>query len=276
MPVSDPHPIASLVRPSRTRTLNKLSGLLEPHRLILLALFIAGVLAAIQLMEWSWLPGYLPKLWEGLQMTLIMLVSSVVVGFLFALPLGLAQVNGIWPLRWLATGFCTVIRGTPLLLQLWLFYFGLGALFGQFPEIRDSWAWDYLRQAWPYGFIALTVSFAAYQGEIMRGAFAGVPHGELEAAEAFGMSRRKVFCRVWFPRALHRALPTLTGEIILQLKSTPLVATITVMDLYAVITQVRQTTYLTYEPLLFLVAVYLCLSGILIVGLRWVENRVPY
>lgn len=272
----DPHTLASLTRPSRTPTLTKLSGLLEPHRIILLVIFIAGLVAAIQLMDWSWLPRYLPKLWEGLQMTLIMLISSVVVGFLIALPLGLAQVKGAWPLRWLATGFCTVIRGTPLLLQLWLFYFGLGALFGQFPEIRESWAWDYLRQAWPYGFIALTVSFAAYQGEVMRGAFAGVPHGELEAAKAFGMSRRKVFSRVWFPRAVHRTLPTLTGEIILQLKSTPLVATITVMDLYAVITQVRQTTYLTYEPLLFLVAVYLCLSGTLVVGLRWLENRVPH
>lgn len=141
MPVSEPHSLASLVRPSRTSPITKLSGLLEPHRLILLALFIAGLVAAILLMDWSWLPRYLPKLWEGLQMTLIMLFSSVVVGFLFALPLGLAQVSGVWPLRWLATGFCTVIRGTPLLLQLWLFYFGLGALFGQFPEIRDSWAW---------------------------------------------------------------------------------------------------------------------------------------
>lgn len=247
----------------------------EPHRIVLLVIGVAGVAMAIHLMQWSWLPEYLPKLGSGLLMTLLMLVASVVIGFMFALPLGLVQVGGIWPLRWLATGFCTVIRGTPLLLQMWLFYYGLGAVFAQFPEIRHSFAWDYLRQGWPYGLIALTVSFAAYEGEVMRGAFAGVPRGELEAAEAFGMSRWQIFRRVWFPRAVHRALPTLAGEIILQLKSTPLVATIAVTDLYAVITRVRQATYLTYEPLLFMVVVYLFLSGALIVALRWLENRVP-
>ncbi|WFF43442.1 ABC transporter permease [Salinicola endophyticus] len=241
----------------------------------MLLVALVGLVLIIRLMDWAWLPGYLPKLGEGLMMTLAMLVSSVFFGFLIALPLGLVQVGGAWPFRWLATGFCTIIRGTPLLLQMWLFYYGLGAVFAQFPEIRGSWAWDYLRQAWPYGFVALTLSFAAYEGEVMRGAFAGVPRGELEAAEAFGMSRWQIFRRIWFPRAVHRALPTLTGEIILQLKSTPLVATIAVTDLYAVITQVRQATYLTYEPLLFLVAVYLCLSAVLILTLRWVENRVP-
>ncbi|WP_245391801.1 ABC transporter permease [Salinicola aestuarinus] len=247
----------------------------EPHRVVLALLGLSGLVMAIHLMDWAWLPQYLPKLGDGLLMTLMMLVASVIVGFLLALPLGLVQVGGIWPLRWLATAFCTAVRGTPLLLQMWLLYYGLGAVFAQFPEIRGSWAWDYLRQAWPYGFLALTISFAAYEGEVMRGAFAGVPRGELEAAEAFGMSRWQIFRRVWFPRAVHRALPTLAGEIILQLKSTPLVATIAVTDLYAVITQVRQATYLTYEPLLFLVAVYLCLSGLLILALRWLENRVP-
>ncbi|MEJ8473780.1 ABC transporter permease [Roseibium algae] len=247
----------------------------HPHRLVMLALALAGLAAIIHYMDWSWLPAYLPKLWNGLLMTLAMLGSSVVVGFVFALPLGLAQVTGPRILRWLATGFCTVIRGTPLLLQLWLFYYGLGSLFAQFPEIRDSWAWAYLRQAWPYGFIALTISFAAYQGEVMRGAFAGVPRGELEAARAFGMSRWLVFRRVWFPRSVFRALPTLTGEIILQLKSTPLVATITVTDLYAIVTRARQETFLTYEPLLLLAAIYICLSGILVIAMRWLENRVP-
>ncbi len=253
----------------------QLKGLLLPHRLVMAAVAVAGIAAMVMTMNWSWLPAYLPRLGEGLLVTLYMLVSSVVIGFLLALPLGLAQVMGPAPLRWLALSFCTLIRGTPLLLQLWLLYFGLGSLFAQFPEIRETWAWAYLRQAWPYGFLALTISFAAYQGEVMRGAFAGVPHGELEAARAFGMSRFLVFRRVWFPRAVHRALPTIAGEIILQLKSTPLVATITVTDLYAVITRVRQATLLTYEPLLFLVAVYLCLSGILIFGLRWLEGRVP-
>lgn len=261
--------------PFRIKAPTFIAALLQPHRLVLLALALAGLVSIVTMMDWTWLPQYLPRLWQGLLVTLVMLVSSVVVGFVFALPLGLAQVVGPKPLKWAATAFCTIIRGTPLLLQMWLIYFGLGSLFAQFPEIRQSWAWPYLREAWPYGFFSLVVSFAAYEGEVMRGAFAGVPRGELEAARAFGMSPWKVFRRVWLPRAVHRALPTLTGEIILQLKSTPLVATITVMDLYAVVTKIRQATYLTYEPLLLLVAVYLCLSGILVVCMRMLENSVP-
>ena len=263
------HPAPAL--PLRAR----LAPLLMPHRLVMAGLALAALLAVITQMEWSWLPVYLPKIGDGLLVTLLLLASSVIAGFALALPLGAVQVTGPAPLRWLANGFCTVIRGTPLLLQLWLIYYGLGALFAQFPEIRGSWLWPYLRQAWPYGFLTLTLSFAAYQGEIMRGAFAGVPRGELEAARAFGMPRLMVFRRVWFPRVVHRALPTLAGEIILQLKATPLVATITVTDLYAVITRVRQDTYLTYEPLLLLIAIYLCLSGTLTIVLRWLEGRVP-
>jgi ABC-type arginine/histidine transport system permease subunit len=96
----------------------------------------------------------------------------------------------------------------------------------------------------------------------MRGAFAGVPKGELEAGRAYGMSPLTVFRRIWLPRAIHRALPTLAGETVLQLKATPLVATITVVDVYAIISRVRQDTYLTYEPLLLLLAlIYMILTG---------------
>ena len=126
-----------------------------------------------------------------------------------------------------------------------------------------------------YGVAALTISFAAYEGEVMRGAFAGVPAGELEAARAFGMSRWTAFRRIWLPRAIHRALPTLNGETVLQLKATPLVATITVIDVYAVISKVRQDTFLTYEPLLLLALIYLCLTGILVLLFRKLENRIP-
>src|SRR5206468_698520 len=134
------------------------------------------------------------------------------------------------------------------------------SLFPQFPFLRHSFLWPYLREAWPYGVAALTISYAAYEGEVMRGAFAGVPMGELEAGRAFGMGRFTLFRRIWFPRALHRALPTLNGETVLQLKSTPLVATITVADVYSVTSKVRQDTFLTYEPLLFLALVYLVLT----------------
>ncbi|WP_082509863.1 MULTISPECIES: ABC transporter permease [unclassified Rhizobium] len=251
------------------------ASLFQPHRILLMAIFAALVLSAAWFMRWDWLPQYLPKLGWGIVVTLVMLFSTAFLGFLFAVPLGLAQVTGPWPLKALAKGFCTVIRGTPLLLQLWLLYYGLGSLFPQFPAIRSSFLWPYLRESWPYGVAALTISFAAYEGEVMRGAFAGVPAGELEAARAFGMSRWTAFRRIWLPRAIHRALPTLNGETVLQLKSTPLVATITVIDVYAVISKVRQDTFLTYEPLLLLALIYMCLTGILVILFRKLENRIP-
>lgn len=248
---------------------------LKPHRVALIVIAVAIVVAAVVFGRWEWLPRYLPRLWSGLLVTLAILFSTAILGFLLAVPIGLAQVTGPAWLRWLAGGFCTVIRGTPLLLQLWLLYYGLGSLFPMIPDIRSSVLWPYLREAWPYGVAALTISFAAYEGEVMRGAFAGVPAGELQAGRAFGMSPWKVFRRIWMPRAIHRALPTLTGETVLQLKSTPLVATITVVDLYGVISRVRQETYLTYEPLLLLALIYMILTGILVFAFRYLENMVP-
>ncbi|SOC46208.1 amino acid ABC transporter membrane protein 2 (PAAT family) [Rhizobium subbaraonis] len=250
-------------------------GFLKPHRIILMAIAAVLVFCAAWFMRWDWLPEYGWRLAQGVGVTLLMLVSTCILGFLFAVPLGLVQVTGPWPLKMLARGFCTVIRGTPLLLQLWLLYYGLGSLFPQFPAIRQSFLWPYLREAWPYGVAALTMSFAAYEGEVMRGAFAGVPAGELEAGRAYGMSRWKVFRRIWLPRAIHRALPTLNGETVLQLKATPLVATITVIDVYAVVSKIRQMTYLTYEPLLLLALIYLCLTAILVVAFRALENKIP-
>lgn len=253
----------------------KKRGLFEPHRLLLMAIFAAIVFASIWYMRWDWIADYKGQLLDGIWRTLVLLFTTAFVGFALAVPIGLVQVTGPGPLAWVAKGFCTVIRGTPLLLQLWLLYYGLGSVFAQYPEIRTSALWPYLRQAWPYGFAALTLSFAAYEGEVMRGAFAGVPKGELEAARAFGMSRFTVFRRIWLPRAIQRALPTLNGEAVLQLKATPLVATITVIDVYAVISKVRQSTYLTYEPLLLLAVIYMLLTGALVLVFRYFENKIP-
>ena len=248
---------------------------LRPHRVVLILIAAGLILLMALTMRWGWLPRYAGQLCLGLWRTIWLLVASVGFGFFFAVPLGLVQVTGPRVLAWPARGFCTLIRGTPLLLQLWLLYFGIGSLFPQVPAIRDTVFWPYLREAWPYALLSLTLSFAGYEGEIMRGAFAGVPRGELEAARAFGMSRFTALHRIWLPRAFYRVLPTLGGEVILQLKSTPLVATITVVDLYGVISHVRQDTYLVYGPLLFLAFIYMGLTGILVMLVRFLEKRVP-
>jgi len=248
---------------------------LTPHRVAMIAVAVGLVALAATTMRWDWIERYWPLALQGLWRTIWILAVTCALGFLLAIPLGLAQAAGPRFLAIPARAFCTVIRGTPLLLQLWLLYFGLGSLFPQFPWIRESELWPYLRQAWPYAVLGLTLSFAGYEGEVMRGAFAGVPRGQLEAARAFGMSRWKVFRRIWLPQAIQRALPTLAGETVLQLKATPLVATITVVDIYAVAGRVRQDTFIVYEPLLLLALVYLTITGIIVFAFRKLESRIP-
>jgi polar amino acid transport system permease protein len=252
-----------------------MTGWLQPHRVVMMALALALLLWSALSLRWDWLADYAPLMVEGIWNTIWILVVTSVLGMVLAIPLGLAQAAGPWYLAAPARAFCTVIRGTPLLLQLWLLYYGLGSLFPQFPWIRQSDLWPILRQAWPYAVLALTLSFAGYEGEVMRGAFKGVPRGQLEAAKAMGMPRFTILRRIWLPQAVQRALPTLGGETVLQLKATPLVATITVLDIYAVSSRVRQDTFIVYEPLLLLAVVYMCITGLIVLGFRWLERRVP-
>lgn len=226
-------------------------------------------------MQWDWIIEYAPKLLEGFWLTIQLLVLSLFFGMMMAIPIGLVQVTGPRPLAWAARGFTTIIRGTPLLIQLWLIYYGVGSLFPGIPGIRDSFIWPVLREAFPYALLAFSISVAGYEGEIMRGAFRGVPKGELEAARAFGMRPFTVLWRIWLPRALQNVFPTLAGEAILTLKATPLAATITIFEVYGVTTIIRQETYRIYEPLLLLALIYLCLTSVLVVMFRYLENQIP-
>jgi polar amino acid transport system permease protein len=230
-------------------------------------------------MRWDWLPQYFPLLLHGLFITLSLLVVSVVVGFILAVPIGLAQVTGSAPVRWLANGFCSYIRGTPLLTQIWLLYYGVGSLFpligAEFPTFKENFIWLIRLDAFYYALLAFTLNFAGYEGEVMRGAFLGVPKGELEAARAFGMSPWKVLSRVWFPRAVRQVLPTLAGETIAQLLATPLAFTIPVMDLMGVTSRIRQDTFLIYEPLLFLAFLFCVLTFLITRAFNYFEALVP-
>lgn len=248
-----------------------------PRRIVMLALGVALVVWCVVALRWDWLanPKYQALILTGIWNTLWLLVVTMLIGMALAIPLGLAQAVGPWYLAAPARIFCGVIRGTPLLLQLWLLYYGIGSLFPSVPWIRDSALWPILRQAWPYAVVALSLSVAGYEGEVMRGAFKGVPHGQLEAAKAMGMPRLTIFRRIWLPQALHRVLPTLGGETVLQMKATPLVATITVVDIYAVSSRVRQDTFIVYEPLLLLAVVYMVIAGLIVLLFHWLERRIP-
>jgi polar amino acid transport system permease protein len=253
------------------------NAFLKPHRIVLIGIGIAIIAWCAMALNWSWLatPKYLNLLPLAIWRTIWLTVVTMALGMLLAIPLGLAQAAGPWYLSTPARIYCTIIRGTPLLLQLWLLYYGLGSLFPEFPWIRDSFLWPILRQAWPYAVLALTLSVAGYEGEVMRGAFKGVPNGQLEAARAMGVPRFTIFRRIWLPQALQRALPTIGGEAVLQMKSTPLVATITVVDIYSLAKRVTQDTFIVYEPLLLLALVYMILAGVIVLFFRWLESRVP-
>ncbi len=247
----------------------------QPHRLFLLAIGAALVIWCLYALRWDWVDDYAWEMAGGIWRTIWLLVLSAGIGMALAIPLGLAQASGPWYLACPAQVFCTVIRGTPLLLQIWLLYYGLGTLFPQFPWLRQSDLWPVLRQAWPYALLALSLSFAGYEGEVMRGAFKSVPRGQLEAAKAMGVPRFTLFRRIWLPQAVHQVLPTLGGETVLQLKATPLVATITVVEIYEVASQVRRELLIVYEPLLLLAVVYMIIAGLIVLMFRWLENRVP-
>lgn len=228
-------------------------------------------------MDFSWLTNefYLEYLWEGFINTLLLVASSGVLGFSLAIGVALAQVAGPKPLAWITRTYTTIIRGTPLLVQLFFFYDGVGRILPQLPGIRDTFFWPVLRDPFFYAVLAFTLSVGAYAGEVIRGAMLSVPKGELEAARSFGMSRFRILRRIWLPHAIQICLPTLTGEMILLLKSVPLVSTIAVIDLLRAASIIRDETFRVYEPLLLVAGIYVAMVMILTVVMRHVERNFP-
>ncbi|ANT54723.1 ABC transporter permease [Mesorhizobium amorphae] len=226
-------------------------------------------------MDFSWVASYADLLVRGAAITFLLLSISVSVGFALAILLAVAQLGAFFPLRWLSRGYCTFFRGTPLLIQLWLLYYGLGSYLPFIPGLRASFLWPILREGFFFAALALTLNFAAYQGEILRGAMLSVPKGELEAARAFGMSPGKILRRIWLPRAIRIALPTFAGEVVLQLKATPIVFSVTVMDLYGAAYKIRQDTLLVYEPLILVTVFYVGLTFAITQVFQKLEKSVP-
>lgn len=226
-------------------------------------------------MNFEWIAKYWPLLIDGAIQTVALLVISVSFGFVLAVGLAFARVSGGTIARNLALSYSTVFRGTPLLIQLWLLYYGIGSLLPMVPGLRQSFLWPILREGFFFAALSFTLNFAAYQSEVLRGALLSVPKGELEAGRSLGMSPWLLTRRIWLPRAIRTALPTIAGEIVLQLKATPLAFTVTVMDLYAVAFKVRQDTLLVYEPLIVVTLFYVALTALITRAFGVVEAQVP-
>lgn len=226
-------------------------------------------------MDFAWVSSYLQLLASGALQTFLLLVISVVLGFTFAICLALAQISRFRGLRAISRSYCTFFRGTPLLIQLWLLYYGVGSLLPMIPGLRASIFWGVLRDGFFFAALGLTLNYAAYEAEVLRGALLAVPKGELEAGRAFGMSGWKLLRRIWLPRAIRIALPTIAGEVVLQLKATPLVFSVTVMDLYGVAYKIRQDTLLIYEPLVVVTVFYVLVAIVVGRVFKVIEAQVP-
>src|SRR5215470_8939361 len=209
-----------------------------------------------------------PQLLGGLLVTLELTVLSLIVGMVLALPLAALRTAGS-PILWMpAYGYITFFRGTPLLVQIFLIYYGTG----QFDWVRATPLWPMLRQAYWCAILAFSMNTAAYTAEILRGAIEAVPRGEIEAGSALGMSRWLVFRLISLPRAFRLALPAYGNEIILVIKSSSLASTITLLDITGVARTLVAHTYAPYEVFLVAGALYLLLVLATTRLLAWVER----
>ena len=211
----------------------------------------------------------LPQLLAGAWVTLQLVALSGLLGIAIAVPTAIARVAGPAWLRWLPYSYIFFFRGTPLLVQIFLVYYGLS----QFDAVRQSVLWPVLGQAYWCAIIAFSLNTGAYTAEILRGAIQGVPHGEVEAARSLGMSGSLLYRRVILPRAFRLALPAYTNELILMLKGSALASTITLLDITGAARTIIAVTYTPVEIFLAAGVLYLILSCVIIQGFRWLERR---
>ncbi|NLJ11407.1 ABC transporter permease [Denitrificimonas caeni] len=220
-------------------------------------------------MKWDVIVKWLPKLLEGAYLTLELVAISVVVGLLVAIPLGMARASRHWYVRALPFSYIFFFRGTPLLLQLFLVYYGLA----QFDAVRESVFWPYLRDPYWCALLAMTMHTAAYIAEIIRGAIQAVPPGEVEAARALGMSRGQTMWHITLPRAARIGLPAYSNEVILMLKASSLASTITLLELTGMARTIIARTYLPVEIFFAAGLFYLVMTFVLVQFFRWLERK---
>lgn len=232
---------------------------------------------------WELFQEGLPRLIDGTIITIELVVLAGIFGLILAVPLALMRIASNPLLRVPAFAVIFVMRGTPLITQIFLIYYGLA----QFDFIHDTvlwdfelngeqWTfglWDWVREPWFCAVLAFSINTAAYVAEVLRGGIEGVPYGEVEAARACGMNRATLYRRIILPRAFRISLPALSNEAVILMKSSALASTITILDLMG------QTRILVAKSLAsiqyFLIAgvIYYVLVLIMDHGFKWAERR---
>lgn len=211
---------------------------------------------------------YLPTLLQGLQTSLSLTVCALLIGFTLAVAMTVIMAGRKGPLRWLTKGYLTLFTGTPLLIQIFLIYYGPG----QFESLRNSVLWPLLSEPWFCAMLALALNSAAYSTLLFYGAVKAIPAGQWQSCSALGMTRLQTL-RILVPYALKRSLPAYSNEVVLIFKGTSLASTITIMDIMGYAQQLNAQTYDTLAVFGMAGVIYLVVNGLLTILMRQMEKR---
>ena len=211
----------------------------------------------------------LPRILQGLGLTLNLMFTSIFFGLILAVILLLMRLSGKPWLVWPTKAYIYFFRGTPLLVQLFVIYYGAP----QFGFIRQSFLWVLLRDPYWCSVLALSLNTAAYVSEILRGGVLGVDKGLVEAGKALGLTRFQRSTRITAPLAVRLALPAYSNEIVSMLKATALASTVTLMEMTGVARTIVSQTFAPYEIFIAAMIIYLILVWFIQTGFAMVEAR---
>ena len=206
---------------------------------------------------------------EGLTTTVQLVFLSLIVGLIAAVPLAIGRGS---KRRWIKMPiffYTYVFRDTPLLVQLYLIYYGVVFVEG----IQDTWLWVLLEKPFFPALVAFSLNTAAYTTEIFRGAIKATSKGEIEAARAYGMSQNLMMRRIILPSAFRRALPAYGNEVIFMLHASAIASVVTLMDLTGAARFVYARFYAPFDAFLFVAAIYLCLTFAILYFFRFLEKK---
>ena len=209
------------------------------------------------------------KIVEGIPLTLQVVSISTILGIFLAVAVALMRISGNRLMSLPAYYFVYLIRGTPLLLQLYFVYYGLS----QFEVIRESILWPILKEPYWCGIITLTISTGAYSSEIIRGGILSVSKNYIEASGALGLSQIKTFTLITLPITVRQALPAYGNELILMVKASSLISIVTLMEITGIARTIISKTYAPVEIFLVAGSIYLVINFIIVMFVNLAERR---
>ena len=223
-------------------------------------------------MDFELMINSFPKLLNAAVVTLKLLSVSLIVGLFIGLFFAILRLNKNIFINKFAYGYSYVFRGTPLLVQIFIIYFGLG----QIESLRSSFLWVILKEPYWCAIIAFALNTGAYTSEILRSAFQTIKPGIIEAGKSLGISNKIIFYKVQIPIAIRQSLPAYGNEIILMLKGTSLASTVTLMDLTGVAKYIISTTFKPIEVFIVAGGIYLFMTFIVHNVIKFLEKKYSY